>query len=65
MILITWTKFKLFFWNNFENCKIFVNDIYSKVKYNFQYQLVGIQDLISQFKYLLFISFDFNAKIAL
>lgn len=49
-ISITWPELKIFFRKNFENSQAFINNIQSKFKKDFQYQLEETRDYASHFQ---------------
>ena len=61
---MTWHEFKDFLWKNLRNSKTFVNNIWSKIKRDFQYQNKLIQDWAVHLKYLQSILIQFDLDYA-
>ena len=49
---MTWAKFKAFFRKNLGDPRAFVDDIWSKLERDSQYQLEEVQDWAAYLKYL-------------
>ena len=61
---MTWPKFKDFFQKNVGDFRAFVNDIWSKMKIESQYQHKSVQEWATHLKYLQSILLKFDAKWA-
>ena len=61
---MTWVKFKDFLQKNLEDFRAFVNNIWKKVKRDFQYQDKSVQDWAAHLKYLQSILIEFNSECA-
>lgn len=65
MVPLAWTKFTAFFWKNLVNFQAFNNDIWGRVKRDFQYQQKDVQDGVSHLENLKAILIEFDANKAL
>lgn len=60
--LLAWDKFKAFLRKNLGDSTSFVNNIWSKIRRDSQYQYEEVQDWVSHLEYLQSIFVEFNTK---
>ena len=61
---ITWTEFKVFLQKNLGKSKSFIDNIWKKLKRDFQYQVEEVYNCASHLKYLQFILMEFDPVTA-